>query len=83
MGWSPFVNRSYGFGRDEWIRDMVKERQAREREAVKNPVQAAAKKPSRDTLELSSRQSQRPGPVQFAPQPIPVPIYMSGIDYMV
>ncbi len=74
---SPYVSNRYGFGRDEWIRDMNKERQVREAKAEK-PAAIQAE-PARDTLELSSRQPKQLGPVQFAP--ISVPIFVIGLDY--
>ena len=80
---SQFVSTRYGFGNDKWIQDMVRERRGRGGKA-EEPETTQQAKPVRDTLELSSRQPQQPGLVQFAPpQPIPVPILVSGLDYTV
>jgi hypothetical protein len=88
MGWSPFVSGRHGFPRgraandlDDWAHQ--RSAQARADAVNKAEEQAKAKaqaKPSRDTLELSSRQGQL-GKVQFASAP--VPIFVSGIDYRV
>lgn len=73
MGWSPLVHGSHGYPKGRQADDLdswARQRSAQAREAAKSePIQRS--QPVRDTLELSSRQSQQKlGRVQFAPIPI-------------